>query len=277
MTRIRLSHMRRMLAAVFAIWPIWAQDPLEIVQRSLERDTSNFERLKNYTYQQREETRELDEQGKLKKTESVTSEVLIMAGRPYERVVARDDKPLSEKDVRKEQDKMDRELARRQNASADERARFEKRRAENRKFIRELPDAYSFRLVGEETISGKPAWVIAAEPRPDFHPRDLNARILAKVRGKIWVDKSEYQWVKMEGEILDTLSLGLALFRLSPGGRLSFEQTRVNDEVWLPAHVYIRADARIAYVKKMHAEIDITYLDYKKFQADSRIVPGPEK
>src|SRR5579863_10317890 len=100
--------MRRMLAAVFAIWPVWGQDPLEIVRRSLERDMSNFERLKNYTYQQREENRELDDQGKLKKTESVTSEVLIMAGRPYERVIARDDKPLSEKDVRKEQDKMDR-------------------------------------------------------------------------------------------------------------------------------------------------------------------------
>ncbi len=54
--------MRRMLAAVFAIWPIWAQDPLDIVRRSLERDTENFERLKDYTYQQREEDRELDPQ-----------------------------------------------------------------------------------------------------------------------------------------------------------------------------------------------------------------------
>jgi hypothetical protein len=269
--------MRRMFAAAFAICPLWAQDPLEIVRRSLDRDTSNFEHLKNYTYQQREENRELDENGKLKKTESVTSEVLVLAGRPYQRVIARDDKALSEKDVLKEQNKMDRELARRQNTPAQEQARLEKRRAENRKFLRELPEAFSFRLLGEEAISGKPAWVIAADPRPDFHPRDLNARILAKVRGKMWVDKSEYQWVKMEGEILDTLSLGLALFRLAPGGRLSFEQTRVNDEVWLPAHVYIRADARLAYVKKMHAEIDITYRDYKKFQADSHIVLGPEK
>lgn len=269
--------MRRMLAAAFAIWPIWAQDPLEIVRRSLERDTENFERLKDYTYQQREEDRELDPKGNLKKTESETSEILIMAGRPYERLVARDDKALSEKDAHKEQEKMDRELARRQNLSGKEQAKLEKERAENRKFLRELPDAFSFRLLGEENISGKPAWVIDAEPRPGFHPKDSNAKILAKVRGKVWVDQSEYQWVKVEGEVLDTLSFGLALFRLAAGGRMSFEQTRVNDEVWLPAHIYIRADARLAYVKKLHAEIDITYRDYKKFQADSRLVSEPEK
>jgi len=172
--------MRRMLAAVFAIWPIWAQDPLDIVRRSLERDTENFERLKDYTYQQREEDRQLDPHGNLKKTESETSEILIMAGRPYERLTARDDKALSEKDARKGQEKMDRELTRRQNLSAKEQAKLEKERAENRKFLRELPDAFSFRLLGEEQISGKPAWVIDAEPRPDFHPKDSNAKILAR-------------------------------------------------------------------------------------------------
>ncbi len=269
--------MRRMLAAAFAIWPVLAQDPLEIVRRSLDRDTDNFERLKNYTYQQREENREFDPHGKLKKTESETTEVLIMAGRPYERVIARDDKALSEKDARKEQEKMDRELARRQNLSEKEQAKIEKERAEKRKFLRELPDAFSFRLVGQEEISGKPAWVIDAEPRRDFHPKEFNARMLHKVRGKIWVDQGEYQWVKVEGEVLDTLSFGLALFRLAAGGRMSFEQTRVNDEVWLPAHIHIRADARLAYVKKVRAEIDITYRDYKKFQADSRLVAEPEK
>ena len=269
--------MGRILLAVFATCSLWAQDPLEIVRRSLDRDLSNFERLKDYTYQQREENREYDAHGKVKKTESETSDVLILAGRPYERVIARNDKAVSEKDARKEQDKMDRELTRRQNLSAKEQAKLEKERAENRKFLREVPDAFSFRLVGEETISGKPAWVIDAEPRADFHPKDAGAKVLSKVRAKIWIDQGEYQWVKAEAEVLDTLSFGLALFRLAPGGRLNFEQTRINDEVWLPAHIYVRADARLAYVKKLRAEIDVTYRDYKKFQADSRIVSEPEK
>jgi hypothetical protein len=34
----------------------------------------------------------------------------------------------------------------------------------------------------------------------------------------------------------------------------------------------VKAEARIALLKKMRAEIDITYREYRKFQADSKIV-----
>jgi hypothetical protein len=261
-----------LLASVFTCLAC-AQDPVEIIRRSVDRDLYNFERLKNYTYQEREENREFDANGKVKKTEIETREILILGGRPYGRVVARNDKPLPEKDVRKEQERLDRALARAENESAAEKAKREKARAEGRKFLAELPDAYRFRLAGEEMVSGKPAWVIEADPKPEFRPKDIRSKILAKVRGKVWIDKAEYQWVKAEAEVLDTLSFGLALFRLAPGGSLRFEQTRVNDEVWLPAHVMIRADARLAYVKKVRAEIEVSYRDYKKFQAESRVVP----
>jgi hypothetical protein len=53
---------------------------------------------------------------------------------------------------------------------------------------------------------------------------------------------------------------------------VSFEQTSVNGEVWLPSRISVRAEARIAILRKMRAEIDITYREYKKFQADSKIV-----
>lgn len=265
--------MGRLVLILVASISLRAQDPVEIIRRSVDRDFNSFERLRNYTYQQREENREIDPAGKVKKTAIETREILILGGRPYGRVIARDDKPLSEKDVRKEQEKMDRAQAERESESAADKAKREKARAEGRKYLEELPDAYLFRLAGEETVSGKPAWVIEADPNPEFRPKDVRSRILTKVRGKVWIEKSEYQWVKAEAEVLDTLSFGMALLRLAPGGSLKFEQTRVNDEVWLPAHMTIRADARVAYVKKVRAEIEISYRDYKKFQAESRIVP----
>jgi hypothetical protein len=265
--------MRCALFLIFTSAWVYAQDPVEIIRRSLNRDFNNFERLQNYTYQEREENREIDADGRVKKTEVETREILILGGRPYRRVIARDDKPLAEKDIRKEQDKMDRTLAEREKQPAAEKAKQDKARAEGRKFLAELPDAFRFHLAGEETVSGKPAWVIEADPKPDFRPKDTRSKVLAKVRGKVWIEKSEYQWVKAEAEVLDTLSFGMAIFRLGPGGFLKFEQTRVNDEVWLPAHMMIRADARLAYVKKVRAEIEVNYRDYKKFQAESRIVP----
>jgi len=260
-----------------AAWPVCAQSALDIIKRSMDRDFDNFSHQRNYTYQEHEQDLQLDAKGSVTKTESETNEIMILGGRPYQKLIARDGKPLSENDARKEAEKMDRELAKREHMSDSERAQLEKKRAENRKFLRELPEAFDFKLLGEEDVSGEPAWVIEADPKPDFRPRTMQAKMLAKVRGKVWVDKGEYQWVKADAEVLDPISVGLALFRISPGGQIHFEQTRVNDEVWLPAHVQIRADARLAYVKKMRTEIDITYRDYKKFQTESKVIAVDQK
>ena len=189
--------MRRYVFAMFVVSAAaHADDASDIIRRSIERDSTNFDRLKNYTYEARQETREFDGKGKLKKTEVETSEILILGGRQYERLIARDDKPLSEKNARKEQERMDKELAKREHESGTEKERHEKQRAEGRKFLREMTDAFELRIIGEESVSGKPAWVIDAQPRPDYRPKDSKAKGLMKVRAKVWVDKADYQWVK---------------------------------------------------------------------------------
>ena len=270
--------MRRLL--LFAV--VWGaasgQDAAEIVRKSLDRDQSNFERLKNYTYQQRSEAREYDSNRKLKKTEVETFEILVLARRPYARLISRDDKPLSAKEERKAQEELEKESAKRMRESASDKAKIEKERELERKYFREIPNAFVLRILGVEQVSGKPAWVIEAEPRKGYKPPSLpSANLLTKVRGKFWIDQAEHQWVKADLEAVDVLSFGLGLFRIAPGGAIHFEQTRVNDEVWLPARATIRADARLAFIKKVHGEYDITFKDYRKFQAESKFVAGEEK
>jgi hypothetical protein len=50
------------------------------------------------------------------------------------------------------------------------------------------------------------------------------------------------------------------------------EQTRVNDEVWLPLHVTAKIDVRLASSKNFDVNVEQTYRDYKKFRATARIV-----
>ena len=50
------------------------------------------------------------------------------------------------------------------------------------------------------------------------------------------------------------------------------EQTRVNDEVWLPRHVTARIDVRLALIKNFDVGLEQTYRDYKKFRISTRIV-----
>jgi hypothetical protein len=260
--------------AIFLLLPgtAFAQDANEIIKRATDRDFTNYENRKNYTYQERAEVREYNTKGKLTKTEIETHEILILEGQPYEKLIGRNDQPLSSKDAAKEEKKMDKEVDKRKQQSAAEKAKLDKERLEEQKYLREFTDAFDFKVIGEEAVSGKPAWVISVTPRAGYRPRLADAKMFTKLRGKVWITKGEYHWVKAEGEAIDTLSFGFFLFRVSPGATVSFEQTSVNGEVWLPSRISVRAEARIAILKKMRAEIDITYKDYKKFQADSKIV-----
>jgi hypothetical protein len=101
---------------------------------------------------------------------------------------------------------------------------------------------------------------------------EARARLFTKVRAKVWIEQATYHWVKMDAEALEALTFGFGLLRVAPGGTLHFEQVRVNDEIWLPSRALIHADARLALIKKVRAEIDIRYGGYRKFQSDSRIV-----
>ena len=263
---------RALFLALNAVFLLCAQDATDIIRHSVDRDAYNFERFKNYTFLERVEERRYGRSGNLSSKEIQTFEFMVLGGQPYGRLVERDDKALPEKEVRKEQEKLDREQAKRQRESASDKVKQEQDRVEQRRYLREVPEAFNLTLLGSEQIGGRPVWIIGAQPKPGYKPKLKRAELLTKLRGKIWVDQADYQWVKAEVEVIDTISFGFGLLRLASGSVLNFEQVRVNDEVWLPARIAIRADARVAYLRKLREELDITYRDYKKFQADSRIV-----
>jgi hypothetical protein len=251
-----------------------APDPLEIVRRSVERDWTDFEGRKNYTYQERTGFRQYARTGASAKIRTETHEVLILGGRPYERLTARDDKPLSAREERREQSKLDGELAKRQHESPAEQGRYQKERTEERAFIREIPEAFTFRLIGSGAVSNRPAWIIEAQPKPGYRAVHSQAQGFAKVRATIWIEQDTYHWVKVDADVLNTISVDFGLLRIAPGSSMHFEQTRVNDEIWLPSSMLVRFQARVALLKVLRGEYDVRYSNYRKFQSDSRIVEG---
>jgi hypothetical protein len=152
-------------------------------------------------------------------------------------------------------------------------AEFEREAEEERRFVREIADAFSFRFIGSEILDGRPVYVIDAQPIAGYKPRLKDARILPKFRFRAWIDQAERQWVKLDIECIETVSWGLFLARFHKGSRIQLEQTRINDEVWLPKHFAMRLDARIALLKNIDKEFDVTFRDYRKFRVDSIVRP----
>jgi hypothetical protein len=258
--------------------PSLSEDQIrELIRQTAEKDMENDKRQRDYTFIQREEQHKLDGKGQVKSTETKTSEIMELYGEPVERLVAKDDKPLSDKDAKKEEDKIQKVIEKRKNESEEDRkkreAKEEKEREENRQFVREVADAYNFRMAGIESLAGRDTYVIDGEPKPGYQAHLKEAKILPKFRFRAWIDKDESQWKKLDIQCIDTVSFGLFLARIHKGSRIILEQTRINDEVWLPQHINVKVDARLALLKDFNLEDDITYRDYKKFRTDTKIVP----
>jgi hypothetical protein len=253
----------------------------ELLRYAQEKEFENEKRLRDYTYIEREEEHRLDGNGRVKKVEIRTLEALEIYGEPVERLIAKDDKPLSDEEAKKEDEKIQKVIDKRRNESErDRRKRVEKEEKEHdedRKFVLEIADAFDFRLVGSEVLDGRDTWAIEGEPRTGYQPKEHATKLLSKFKGRVWIDKAEGQWVRLDITAIDTISVGLFLARFHKGAHIVAEQTKINDEVWLPKHVAVQVDVRLALLKNINADVDQTFRDYKKFRTDSKItVVGEE-
>lgn len=149
----------------------------DIIRRSVDRDAYNFERFKNYTFLERMEERRYGRNGGLSSRQIETYEFMVLGDRPYGRLVERDDQPLSAKDARKEQEKLDKEQSKRQRESASDKAKEDKDRAEQRAYLREVPEAFYLTLQGTDQIGDRTVWVIAAQPKPGYKPQIGRAHV----------------------------------------------------------------------------------------------------
>ena len=254
-----------------------SQDQMQQLLRVVaEKDMENDKRQRDYTYIEREVQKNFDGKGHVKSTEIKTYEILDIAGEQVERLIQKDDKPLDAKEAAKQDEKVQKIIDKRKNETDEQKKKREekeaKEREDGRKFVKEIADAYNFKLIGTESVGGRDAWVIDGEPRSGFEPHMKDAKFLSKIHGRVWIDKSDLQLSKLDVEMLDTISFGLFIARIHKGTRVVLEQTRVNDEVWLPKQLNFKLDARVALLKGYNIGDEQTFRDYKKFRTSTKIV-----
>ena len=251
-------------------------DAHEIVERSVKAGEENWKIARNYTFLERTEERRLDSAGQVKSKEVKTYDITLLEGSPYDRLVERDDHPLPPGEEKKEQEKLEKSIAERMKETPAERERriadYEKRRKRQQETMHEVAEAFDFRIAGQDRVDGREMWIVDAKPRRGYHARSRDAKILPHVRGRLWIDQKTYDWVKLDAEVIDSLTWGLFLVRLDKGAHIAIDETRVNDEVWLPRWISITASARLGIFKQLRVQQETTYKNFRKFQTDSRIV-----
>jgi hypothetical protein len=200
------------------------------------------------------------------------SKTILVNGVPFDELVESNGRPPSAEQERKQKEDLDK-LKR---ETAEQRAeRLRKQEEENSSLVLEVPKAFDFQLVGEEAINGRSAYVLQATPHFGYHAQGKYGNMFSKVSGRLWVDKQDLGWIKVDGQVIQPFSMGIFLVRLLRGSHITMEQTRVDGGIWMPERVEVRAAAKILFVKSLVIDRILTYSEYKLTQADVAATGAP--
>jgi hypothetical protein len=267
------------LLAFCGVAAAWAQDPRELVRRSIAQDQLDWLRMKDYTWQAKSAERHFDSRGKVESTKTEKWETVMLDGEPQRRTLEKDGKPLSPQEQRSQQRKLDEAAKKLSSETPADRQRrlddYEKRRKKEFEFLSEIPDLFDLKLDGDSTLNGRPVWVVSGAPRPGAQPKSHDAKMLLKIRGRMWIDKATYQWAKVEAQTTGTISWGLFLARLNPGASLTFEQMPVGDDLWLPKRLFMTGSGRVGLVKRLAEDQEVEWSNYRKFSVESKVLAEP--
>jgi hypothetical protein len=268
------SRVGALLIAVVACSPLSAQnsgpdkhqnpqdvpDARQIVGQSLVAAKHSWQARDEYVYMERDEDRRLDALGQVKSANIDVTRMTLVNGIRFEQLMEHNGQlPSAE-----EQTKRDQDLEELKHETPDEQAARLRKNEENRSFLRDLLEAFDFHLIGEEIIDGRPAYVFEASPHPGYHANGKYGKLFSRVKGKLWVDKQDFGWVKVDGEVTQSFSMGLFVARVQRGSHILLEQTRLADAVWVPKRLEVKASARILFVKNLDLDRILTYSDYHR-------------
>lgn len=249
--------MRFLLLILLAVSSLPAQNVMDIVHAYSEPEVSQYDRTRDYTYDMSIVRRKYKRNGTLESTTSENYEVLIVNGKPVQKLTQRNGRPVSEQESLNREREMER---------AQVRARAQ------RGAIRRFEDRYdAFELEGEEEVNGRTAWVVSAKKTMYLGG--------AKIRAKFWIDEIDYECAKVQSD--GAFNMITIDGRARAGNLNTSEKMRVADGVWLPSRAVFRSDAfmpltvfpvSILAQSQQHRETEVTYSNYKKFRSDSRVL-----
>jgi len=237
----------------------------EIVGKSVAANTNDWRAQPEYAFREHDIKSKIGPGGQAHVEQSKTFEVSMIEGSPYSRLVAINNEPLSKTQERAEQVKLQRETERRQSESPGQKndrvAKYQEERSEEHVLMQQMAEAFTFTLAGEERVGGVDCYVLDANPKPGYHPAVEKARVLTGMKGRLWIDKEHFHWVKVQAEVISPVEFGLFIAKVKPGTCFELEQAPVG-KVWLPKRFTETVNASVLGFYGMRTREEEQYSGY---------------
>ncbi len=122
---------------------------------------------------------------------------------------------------------------------------------------------YDFHYVSEDVVDGRPAHLVAFEPRPGRPVRTAKDRVLSRFAGRAWIDASELQVLRIDGRLTRPVrfagGLALRLDRID----IVYEARPVARGIWEPCREELHVNALAALVFRVRREFRLELTGFR--------------
>jgi hypothetical protein len=179
-----------------------------------------------------------------------TKEIVETREGAVARLIAINDRPLSEADEQKEQTRLDALLS-------DPSRQRHRKQAEDQdqsramKVLRALPKAFLYQFAGFGAGPAGKVEKFTFRPNPNFTSPDLETQVLTAMSGEIWIDATQERVTRLEGHLQQDADFGWGILgRLDKGGWIVIEQADIGGRQWRIVRFQMVMNGRVLFKNK---------------------------
>lgn len=254
--------------AALLLGPSLAAEPLD-AQEILRRAVEQAERRSQQEYRSKHEFRilavseKLNKKGEIKKTEQNLYRSFPIEGFPFEQLIEKDGRPLSQKQSKKERKKEEKFREKLAKGKTPKDPTEERRVA----FNGELVERWDFFSMPDEQVGDRDCYVLSFRPKSgDLPQRRRIDRALNKSSGILWIERGSYEVVRAEFSLKDKVKLWGGLIGNISDLQGQIEREQLDDGTWAPSRFSLYLKGRV-FFKSLHMRQKISWSDFKPIES----------
>ena len=266
--------------------PVSPIDPVELIRRVVRSQRRVEAVFEGTTYDEREVRITWDAKGRPAKTERRLFYVLAgeNGAEGSRELVEVDGRTATDDEKRKVAEEDEKGRKRRIEQKAAARAKAPPRVAGDEddplvgsRRLSELIGRYTIRIVGEEVIEGRPAYVLDFSPNPNAAPpKSLGDRALNALEGRAVIDASTFQVRAVDARLARSLKVAGGLAANVKDASISYTGQPAGEGLWFPCVVDLHVAGKTAVFFRLDTTFRAEFANLRRFRVETEADVRPD-
>jgi hypothetical protein len=208
-----------------------------------------------------------------KKDGTDTVSIVVETGHgSVKRVICRNGQPLTEAEAKAEDQRVQ-EFIHDPEKLAKQRRDGQQDGKNAEELLRMLPEAFIWKVQSEDAQK----ITLHFQPNPEFHPPDMQSRVLGDMEGELVVDKGQNRIVTISGKLVEDVTIGWGLLgRLHQGGTFRVERREIAPRLWQIVETHVHIEGKALFFKNIGEKQDEVQTEFTQMPAEITLEQAAE-